>query len=179
MSQQLLKKTKKKRARSILIIVVLVVLAALGVAGLVVKQGGGSAGTVTISVDCSDLSQQMDQLQKESIRDYIPSDGVILAPTPYKFAEGETVYDCLYNTCRDQDIQMESSEDSVYRSRYVEGIGHLYEMDAGKRSGWTYYVNDEMPAVGCSKYELKDGDQIRWVYVVDYTKSEAGRGSGE
>ena len=164
MSQQLLKKTKKKRARSIIIIVVLVVLAALGFAGLVVKQGGGSAGTVTISVDCSDLSQQMDQLQKESIRDYIPSDGV---------------YDCLYNTCRDRDIQMESSEDSVYRSRYVEGIGHLYEMDAGKRSGWTYYVNDEMPDVGCSKYELKDGDQIRWVYVVDYTKSEAGGGSGK
>ena len=179
MSQQLLKKTKKKRARSIIIIVVLVVLAALGFACLVVKQGGGSAGTVTISVDCSDLSQQMDQLQKESIRDYIPSDGVILAPTPYKFAEGETVYDCLYNTCRDRDIQMESSEDSVYRSRYVEGIGHLYEMDAGKRRGWTYYVNDEMPDVGCSKYELKDGDQIRWVYVVDYTKSEAGGGSGK
>ena len=179
MSQQLLKKTKKKRARSIIVIVVLVVLAALGFAGLVVKQGGGSAGTVTIAVDCSDLSQQMDQLQKESIRDNIPSDGVILAPTPYKFAEGETVYDCLYNTCRDQDIQMESSEDSVYRSRYVEGIGHLYEMDAGKRSGWTYYVNDEMPDVGCSKYELRDGDQIRWVYVVDYTKSEAGGGSGK
>ena len=42
----------------------------------------------------------------------------------------------------------------------------------GKRSGWTYYVNGEMPDVGCSKCELHDGDKIRWVYVVDYTKSD-------
>lgn len=179
MSQELLRKTKKKKTRSILIIAVLVVLAALGFAGFLSQHGGQPVGTVTIAVDCSDLSQQMDKLQKEAIRSYIPKDGVILAPTPYEFAEGETVYDCLYNTCRSRDIQMESSEDSVYHSRYVEGIGHLYEMDAGKRSGWTYYVNDEMPDVGCSKYELKDGDQIRWVYVVDYTKSEAGGGSGK
>lgn len=177
-SQQLLKKTKKKKTRTVIIIAVLVVLAALGFAGLIVKNGVGTVGTVSVSVDCSDLSQQMDRLQKESIREYIPEDGVILPETDYSFAEGESVYDCLYNTCRDQDIQMESIEDSIYRSRYVEGIGHLYEMDAGKRSGWTYYVNDEMPDVGCSKYELKDGDQIRWVYVVDYTKSGAGGGSG-
>lgn len=172
MSQQLLKKTKKKRARTVGITVVIIVLVLLACAGLFVKHSSQNAGTATIEIDCSDLSDQMDQLQNESIREYIPDNGVILAPTPYKFAEGETVYDCLYNTCRSKDIQMESSEDSIYRSRYVEGIGHLYEMDAGKRSGWTYCVNGEMPDVGCSKYELKDGDEIQWIYVVDYTKSD-------
>ena len=171
MSQELLQKTKKKRARTIGIIVVIAVLVVLGCAGLAVKQSGGSAGTATIEIDCSDLSNQMDKLTNEPIRDYIPKDGVILPKTEYPFAKGETVYDCLYEVCRSNDIQMESTEDSIYKSRYVEGIGHLYEMDAGKRSGWTYYVNGEMPDVGCSSYELKDGDEIRWVYVVDYTES--------
>ena len=87
------------------------------------------------------------------------------------------MYDCLYNVCREKKIQMESSEDNVYKSRYVEGIGHLYEMDAGKRSGWTYYVNDEMPNYGCSKAKLEDGQKIRWVYVVDYAKS-GGKDNG-
>ena len=171
MSEQLLKKAKKKRTRTIGIIVVIVVLVILGCAGLAAHKSGGHAGTVTISIDCSDLSSQMEKLRREEIREYIPKDGVILAPTEYDFSEGETVYDCLYNVCREKKIQMESSEDNVYKSRYVEGIGHLYEMDAGKRSGWTYYVNDEMPDYGCSKVKLEDGQKIRWVYVVDYAKS--------
>lgn len=132
--------------------------------------GTGTDGIVTIEIDCSDLSKQMDRLEKESIASCIPADGVMLAPTEYAFDEGETVYDCLYEVCRARDIQMESSEDAVYKSRYVEGIGHLYEMDAGKRSGWTYYVDGEMPDYGCSKCRLADGQKIRWVYVVDYTE---------
>lgn len=179
MSQALLKKTKQKKHRTIGIIVLLVVLAALACAGFALHQGSGTAGTVSICVDCSDLSQQMDKLQKEEIREYIPADGMILPETEYEFAEGATVYDCLYETCRENDVQLESTEDSMYHSRYVEGIGHLYEMDAGKRSGWTYYVNGEMPDVGCSKCELHDGDQIRWVYVVDYTKSDVQMNGGE
>ena len=171
MSREILKKTKKKKARRIIIIAVVIVLAALGCAGLFAEHSNKTAGTVTIEVDCSDLSRQMERLQNEAIRSYIPKDGLILPKIEYQFTEGETVYDCLYNTCRDQSIQMESSENAMHQSRYVEGIGHLYEMDAGKRSGWTYYVNGETPDVGCSGYILKGGDEIRWVYVVDYTKS--------
>lgn len=176
MSQELLNKTKNKKRRRIVIAVVIVLLAICGCAGMLMKGGGDSAGTVTISIDCSDLSGQMQRLERPELKDSIPADGQILPETTYEFAEGESVFDCLYNVCRDRDIQMESSEDAIYKARYVEGIGHLYELDAGKRSGWTYYVNGEMPDVGCSKCILEDGMKIEWVYVVDYTKNGTGNG---
>ncbi len=33
-----------------------------------------------------------------------------------------------------------------------------------------YQVNGEFPNYGCSKYKLKDGDRIAWVYTCDLGK---------
>lgn len=195
MEQELLNKVRRKRQRTIGIVVLIAAFAALAVFGLLQqtgedpRSGGGDAGAapqpdrhyVTMEITCRDLSERMDRLTDEAVREYIPEDGEILAPVRVAFAEGETVYDVLYRTCREKKIPMESSEDPVYRSRYVEGIGRLYEKDAGKRSGWTYEVDGAQPNYGCSKYRLKNGEAIRWVYVTDYTeqtKASGGTGGG-
>ena len=34
-------------------------------------------------------------------------------------------------------------------------------------SGWIDKVNDCVPIFGCSRYQLKDGDVIEWVYTCD------------
>ena len=62
----------------------------------------------------------------------------------------------------------------VYNSAYIEGISNLYEFDCGERSGWMYKVNGWFPNYGCSRYELKNGDKIEWVYTCDLGRDVGG-----
>ena len=55
----------------------------------------------------------------------------------------------------------------MYNSAYIEGINNLYEFDCGELSGWMYKVNGWFPNYGCSRYQLKEGDVIEWVYTCD------------
>jgi len=64
-------------------------------------------------------------------------------------------------------IPMEFEHTPMYKSAYIEGINGLYEFDRGELSGWMYSVNDWFPNYGCSRYQLKDGDVIEWVYTCD------------
>ena len=64
------------------------------------------------------------------------------------FAAGESAFDVLQRVCRENKIHMESSFTPLYNSAYIEGIGNLYEFDAGSLSGWMYTVNDWFPNYG-------------------------------
>ena len=83
------------------------------------------------------------------------------------FYAGESVFNVLQRTCKQQGIHMEFSNTPVYNSAYIEGIHNLYEFDVGNESGWMYRVNGWFPNYGCSRYLLKDGDVIEWVYTCD------------
>ena len=146
------------------------IVVALKVTGSPVLPGGTK--TCVFEITCADLADDMSQLTNESLKDYIPEDGVILPPTEYQFEEGTTVYDALADLCKANKIHMESKYETVYQSYYVEGIGHLYEFDAGKQSGWLYTVNGKQPEYGAGKVELQDGDHVIWYYVTDYTEEE-------
>ena len=97
----------------------------------------------------------------------MPANGVLLAARTVSFEKGETVFDVLKRTCRQNGIQMEFSMTPVYRSVYIEGIGNLYEFDGGPLSGWMYSVNGVFPNVGCSGCDLHDGDVIAWRYTCE------------
>ena len=60
---------------------------------------------------------------------------------------------------------MEFEMTPIYETAYIRGIANIYEFDCGELSGWTYKVNNKSPNVGCSLYELKDGDKIEWIYT--------------
>ena len=178
MDDELLKKTKARHNKAVLTIIVLALFAAAFFIGFRIMGpgagenglGSGGSGTVTISIDCKNLVKDMSKLTKPELKKYIPEDGVILEPTEYKFKEGENVYDALEAVCLANHIQLETSEDAVYKSRYIEGINYLYEKDGGKMSGWLFSVNDKVPNYGASKVKLKKGDKIRWFYTVDYAE---------
>ena len=104
---------------------------------------------------------------KEAKKEWVPDDGVILSATTVTFTEGESVFDVLQRVCCDNGIQMEASRSPKYNSAYVEGIANLYEFDVGEGSGWMYKVNGWFPNYGCSRYQLKDGDTVCWVYTCD------------
>jgi hypothetical protein len=97
----------------------------------------------------------------------VPDDGWILEPTTVTFYEGESVFNVLQRTCKENKIHMEFENTPLYNSAYIEGIGNLYEFDCGDQSGWMYAVNGWFPNYGCSRYALENGDVIQWVYTCD------------
>ena len=122
--------------------------------------------TCTLSISCATILANMD-LCKEEKRELVPEDGWILKPMTVTFYEGESVFNILQRTCKQQKIHMEFENTPIYNSAYIEGINNLYEFDVGNTSGWMYKVNGWFPNYGCSRYQLKDGDVIEWVYTCD------------
>lgn len=127
--------------------------------------------TVFLTIRCDTILDNWDQLDPAlRYEKYVPSDGVILARTEYVLREGDTVYDILDRAIRHNKIQMECIYSANYSSVYVQGINHLYEFSCGELSGWMYMVNGVFPNYGCSKYALRDGDEILWCYTCDLGK---------
>ena len=122
--------------------------------------------TCTLSISCATILDNMD-LCKEEKRELVPEDGWILKPMTVTFYEGESVFNILQRTCKQQKIHMEFENTPIYNSAYIEGINNLYEFDVGNTSGWMYKVNGWFPNYGCSRYQLQNGDVIEWVYTCD------------
>ena len=83
--------------------------------------------------------------------------------------DNETVYSVLTRVCKQKDIKISSK---ISPSAYVEAIDGISEFDNGALSGWIYCVNGQFPITSCDKYNLKDGDQIKFIYTLDSGKTE-------
>ncbi|NMA93133.1 MAG: DUF4430 domain-containing protein [Clostridiales bacterium] len=120
--------------------------------------------TCTISISCSTINDNISWLDPEKV-ELVPEDGWILPATEVVFYEGESVFNVLWRTCKQNGIHMEFENTPIYNSAYIEGINNIYEFDCGELSGWMYKVNEWFPNYGSSRYQLKDGDVICWVYT--------------
>lgn len=134
---------------------------------------GSTAFTCTISISCSTILNNMD-LCDPAKKDLVPVDGWILRPITVTFYEGESVFNVLQRVCKQQKIHMEFENTPIYNSAYIEGIHNLYEFDVGELSGWMYKVNEWFPNYGCSRYALRNGDVICWVYTCDLGSDVGG-----
>ena len=134
------------------------------VLALIALNGKTSDLSCKVTVECTELINC--EALKESKRELVPDDGIILSLSDVTFSEGETVFDVLTRVLKENKIHFEYSEVPMYNSVYIEGIGNLYEFDAGSTSGWQYAVNGEYPGVGCSQYQLADGDEIVWSFLL-------------
>ena len=122
--------------------------------------------TCILSVRCDTILKNMSWLDKNKI-DIVPKDGVIFAEKTVVFYEGESVFNVLLREMKRHKIHMEFENTPIYNSSYIRGIANLYEFDCGQLSGWMYKVNGQFPNYGCSRYQLKNGDKIEWVYTCD------------
>lgn len=132
--------------------------------------------TCTLSVRCDTLLNNIEWLDAEKV-ELVPKDGVIFAEREVMFYEGESVFNLLLREMKRNKIHMEYSNTPIYNSVYIEGINNLYEFDCGELSGWMYKVNGWFPNYGCSRYQLKQGDRVEWVYTCDLGK-DVGENSG-
>lgn len=131
--------------------------------------------TVTISIRCDTILDNWDKLDDSLKSDkYVPADGVILPTFRAVLRKGDTVYDIFSRVTRYSKIVTDCVYTVNYSSVYVKGINHLYEFSCGELSGWMYRVNGVFPGYGCSKYALKDGDVIEWVYTCDLGRDVGG-----
>jgi hypothetical protein len=129
--------------------------------------------TTTISIVCDTILNNMDKFNQDKLS-VLPKDGVIMAKRTVEFSQGESVLDVLKRETRASKIQMEMEFYPAYNSAYIEGINNIYEFDCGELSGWMYKVNGWFPNYGASRYELKDGDVIEWVYTCDLGRDVGG-----
>ncbi len=157
-----------KKLLVLLLTVILMMGVAAGCGSSDAGQNGGSADalTVTISIDCKSVLDNMDKLPAEKA-EFIPEDGVIVPATEVVIEAGDTVFDVLLEVCQANKINVESNTAPVYNTKYIEGINQLYEFDCGELSGWNYIVDGEGASYGADKIELSGGEVIEWRYTCD------------
>lgn len=129
--------------------------------------------TCTLSVRCDTILQNISQIAPQKL-DIVPKDGIIYEERTVTFYEGESVFNILLREMKKNKIHLEFENTPIYESAYIEGIGNLYEFDCGELSGWMYKVNGSFPNYGCSRYKLKNGDKVEWVYTCDLGKDVGG-----
>lgn len=134
---------------------------------------GKTEYSCTISIKCGTILDNIDYFDKEK-KEILPQDGVILKQITAVFYEGESVFNVLQRECKKNKIHMEFVNTPIYNSAYIEGIANIYEFDCGELSGWMYRVNGWFPNYGCSRYMLKDGDNVEWIYTCDSGKDIGG-----
>ncbi|MFF2483429.1 DUF4430 domain-containing protein [Paenibacillus sp. NPDC058071] len=129
--------------------------------------------TATLSVSAASILDHMDQFNKDKL-EVLPEDGIIYKTQKVTFYEGESVFDVLLREMKKNKIHMEFEMTPIYNSNYIEGINNIYEFDCGELSGWMFKVNGWFPNYGSSRYALKDGDVIEWVYTCDLGRDVGG-----
>lgn len=129
--------------------------------------------TCTLSVRCDTIINNIGWLDSEKVS-IVPKDGVIFAEKTVSFYAGESVFNLLVREMKRNNVHMEFENTPIYNSAYIEGIANLYEFDCGELSGWMYKVNGWFPNYGCSRYQLKAGDKVEWVYTCDLGNDVGG-----
>jgi len=126
--------------------------------------------TVTLSIRC-DTAAQNRAVLPQNLQDekYVPSDGIILDTTTYVMRQNDTVFDILLRATQHNQIALDfqGADDNIYGSVYIRGINQLYEFSCGRLSGWMYRVNGSFPPYGVSRYLLRNGDSIEFIYTCD------------
>ncbi|MEG0830135.1 MAG: DUF4430 domain-containing protein [Anaerovoracaceae bacterium] len=128
--------------------------------------------TCTLYIDYS-TALKNDDLDEGTLKN-LEGSGVAYSKKTVTFKEGENVYDILSREARKAGISVESVSTPGYNSKYIEGIDNLYEKDCGSQSGWQYKVNGWFPNYGCSRYKVKSGDSISWLYSCNLGKDIGG-----
>ena len=127
----------------------------------------------TLSVRCDTVFNNMSWLNPEKA-ELLPQNGEIFAEQMVTFYEGESVFNLLVREMKKNKIHLEFENTPIYNSAYIEGINNLYEFDCGELSGWMYRVNGWFPNYGCSRYQLKEGDRVEWIFTCSLGKDIGG-----
>lgn len=135
-----------------------------------------SIDVCVVTIVCATINENLDKL-KDSKKDFVPTDGIILNNVQVEIDAGDTAFDvikkaCESNVCnancrycQSSGVQLEYTYNPGFKTYYIEGIHQIYEKDCGSQSGWMYSVNGVFPSIGSSSYTVKSGDKIIFAYT--------------
>lgn len=121
---------------------------------------------VSIEISCSRVAgANASRIQDESKRSHVESlnNGEILSAN-VTMMPNQSVYDALVKATQAAGVELGARNSNF--GTYVYEIDNLREKDAGPNSGWMYSVNGLVPPKSAAAYYPKEGDTIRWFYVV-------------
>ncbi len=155
------KKNGKKTLSLVLILSMIMMTSILAGCGQdTTGDDSASSGTDEISVQvvvtCEGILEVADTLDEELVRK--AGDGTLIETT-VTIPSGTNALDA----------SMEAGTFDIDATGYVTTLEGIANGEAGPMSGWTYDVNSEAPTVGADEIEVKDGDVINWIYIVDFT----------
>ncbi len=118
----------------------------------------------SLSIRCDSVLKKLDKLP-DNKKQFIPNNGIIYQNNKVPFSDGESVFDVLCRELNSNNIPFEYTENNMFNSTYIKGIGNLNEFDAGSNSGWLYTINGKSPTIGCSQSLLESEDKIEFYYI--------------
>ena len=129
--------------------------------------------TCYIEIRCDTISNNMSKWTNNNKNkiSIVPTNGVIMGKMKINVTSKSTVFDVLKMASSINNISIEAN------AGYVKSIKQLEQLDAGRGSGWLYWVNNVSPNIVCSSYTVKNGDIIKWQYTCDYGNEFDGNGN--
>ena len=115
----------------------------------------------SISIDCSKISENMDAIENEAIRDLVPEDGIIFAEAAIGTGNEGSIMDATIELCKALKLPFDNSQG------YLTMLANISAGDCGGWSGWLVKINGEFPQVGADEIDLQNGDTIEWIYSLD------------
>lgn len=122
--------------------------------------------TCTLTISCATILNNMNKFNPNKLS-VLPRDGIIFSTQKVTFRAGESVFDVLLRETKARGIHFDFENVPAFHTKYIKGIGNIYERDCGEASGWQYSVNGWFPSYGMSRYTLKEGDDLRLLYTCD------------
>ncbi|WP_053955280.1 S-layer homology domain-containing protein [Inediibacterium massiliense] len=92
-----------------------------------------------------------------------------ISKTQIKLQKGDTVLSVTKRLLKDKNISYELNDTETYFKR----IGKYGEFSQGAKSGWEYTLNGERVQKSVNDCSVKNKDEIKWIYTIDYTKGSS------
>ena len=128
------------------------------------KSPSSSTVTCYVTVEYTAILDNMDKL-KEGHEKYVNQSGYALSKEKVTVKNGSSAYQAVKTACDNNGIKVSTTGSG--KKVYISGFGNIDEKDCGSASGWTYYVNGYFPPKSCGAYTVSNGDEIRFLYVVE------------
>jgi hypothetical protein len=139
--------------------------------------GGKQQPSTTPKPQTTPSPKPTEETSKEVIFSIIGNEewGTIIDGEHVTLKDGDTAASVLKRVAKAHRLAFEISGSGAMT--YIEGIDGLYEFDNGPTSGWKYRVNGVVPDIGAGIYELKPGDIVEWIYVLNDELAASGKES--
>ncbi|UCD13908.1 MAG: DUF4430 domain-containing protein [Thermoplasmatales archaeon] len=101
----------------------------------------------------------LEKSDETSVKIMVLGDGWTLEDNLIAY-DGDTVFSILDRSLSRNSITFKYTYYEQFDSMLIDSIGEDLNGEDGKY--WQYYVNNDIPMIGCDKYTVSNGDYIEW-----------------